>query len=66
MYTAKGTSAFVVPLANVLKAYTGSWHAVFVVATIMNLIVVGLALFVVRPIRLSTAGKQSAVGQPAE
>ena len=37
MYTAKGTSAFVVPLANVLKVHTGSWHAVFVVASIMNL-----------------------------
>jgi hypothetical protein len=37
-----------------------------VVATIMNLIVVGLALFVVRPLRLSTASKQSAVGQLAE
>jgi OFA family oxalate/formate antiporter-like MFS transporter len=67
MYTAKGTSAFVVPLANVLKAYTGSWHSVFVVATIMNLIVVGLALFVVRPIRLSAAdNNKSAVGQLAE
>ena len=30
LYTAKGLSAFVVPLANMLKAYTGSWHAVFV------------------------------------
>ena len=33
LYTAKGVSAFVVPLANVLKSYTGSWHAVFVVAS---------------------------------
>jgi OFA family oxalate/formate antiporter-like MFS transporter len=68
MYTAKGTSAFVVPLANVLKAHTGSWHAVFVVASIMNLIVVGLALFVVRPMRrsMSATQEQNAVGQPAE
>ena len=68
MYTAKGTSAFIVPLANILKANTGSWHAVFVVASIMNLIVVGLALFVVRPMRrsMSVAQEQSAVGQPAE
>ncbi len=68
MYTAKGTSAFVVPLANVLKVHTGSWHAVFVVASIMNLVVVALALFVVRPMRrsMSAAEKQSAVPQPAE
>jgi OFA family oxalate/formate antiporter-like MFS transporter len=68
MYTAKGTSAFVVPLANILKAHTGSWHAVFVVASIMNLIVVGLALFVVRPMRrsINAAQEQSAVAQLAE
>ena len=40
LYTAKGLSAFVVPLANILKAYTGNWHAVFFVAAIMNFIVV--------------------------
>ena len=66
MYTAKGVSAFVVPLANVLKAHTGSWHSVFVVASIMNLIVVAMALFVVRPMRLSSAEKQKAVAQAAE
>ena len=68
LYTAKGLSAFVVPLANILKSHTGSWHSVFVVASIMNFIVVGLALFVVRPMRisLSTSQNKSAVGQPAE
>jgi OFA family oxalate/formate antiporter-like MFS transporter len=69
LYTAKGLSAFVVPLANVLKSYTGTWHAVFVVASIMNFIVVGLALFVVRPWRLSLSASQkneSAMGQLAE
>jgi OFA family oxalate/formate antiporter-like MFS transporter len=69
LYTAKGLSAFVVPLANVLKSYTGSWHSVFVVASLMNFIVVGLALFVVRPWRLSLAESQkneSTVGLPAE
>jgi MFS transporter, OFA family, oxalate/formate antiporter len=68
MYTAKGVSAFGAPLANVLKTYTGSWHSVFVVASIMNIIVVAMALFVVRPMRLSmsAAEKQNAVAQPAE
>ncbi len=51
LYTAKGASAFLVPLANVLKNATGSWHAVFVVTAIANFVVVALALFVLRPLR---------------
>lgn len=70
LYTAKGLSAFVVPLANILKSYTGDWHAVFVVAAVMNFIVVALALFVVRPMRISISASENksktAVGQPAE
>ncbi|MGB8669534.1 MAG: oxalate/formate MFS antiporter, partial [Pseudolabrys sp.] len=31
LYTAKGTAALLVPLANVLTSATGSWHAVFYV-----------------------------------
>jgi OFA family oxalate/formate antiporter-like MFS transporter len=70
LYTAKGLSAFLVPLANVLKGYAGGWQAVFAVAAIMNFLVVALALFVVRPMRLSISASQSnenrAVGQAAE
>src|SRR5271167_1257533 len=44
LYTAKGTSAFLVPLANVIESHTGSWHGVFVVTAIMNIAVVALAL----------------------
>jgi OFA family oxalate/formate antiporter-like MFS transporter len=51
LYTAKGTSAFLVPFANVLKSATGSWGTVFLVAAAMNVLVVVLALFVLRPIR---------------
>ena len=51
LYTAKGASAWVVPLASVLKNYTGHWHAVFVIATIMNFAVAALALFVLKPMR---------------
>jgi len=51
LYTAKGASAFLVPLANILKSATGSWHAVFVVTALMNFIVVALALFVLKPLR---------------
>ena len=51
LYTAKGVAAFLVPLANLIKAATGSWHMVFVVTAIMNFVVVALALVVLRPLR---------------
>ncbi len=56
LYTAKGVAAFMVPLANVLKAATGSWHAVFVITAIMNFVTVALALFVLRPLRSRQTG----------
>lgn len=65
LYTAKGLSAFAAPLANILKDYSGNWHSVFFVAAVMNFVVVGLALFVVRPMRqsISAAEKKASVGQ---
>jgi len=51
LYTAKGTSAWVVPLASLLKDYSGHWHWVFTIATIMNLTVAALAFFVLKPAR---------------
>jgi len=51
LYTAKGTAAWLVPLANVLKSHTGSWHAVFMVATVLNVAVALAALFVLKPMR---------------
>lgn len=51
LYTAKGTSAWLVPLASVLRASTGSWHAVFVVSAVGNALVVLAALLVLRPLR---------------
>jgi OFA family oxalate/formate antiporter-like MFS transporter len=51
LYTAKGTSALLVPFANVLKGATGSWQAVFMVAAGMNVLVVILAVGVLLPIR---------------
>jgi MFS transporter, OFA family, oxalate/formate antiporter len=52
LYTAKGASAFLVPVANLVKSATGGWHLVFVVTAIMNFVVVALALFVLKPLRL--------------
>ena len=57
LYTAKGTSAFLVPVANVIKSYTGTWHAVFAVTALMNIVVVALALFVLKPMRARQMAK---------
>ena len=55
LYTAKGTSALLVPTANLIKNATGSWYAVFLVAATANFIVVLMALFVVKPMRRAQA-----------
>jgi MFS transporter, OFA family, oxalate/formate antiporter len=57
LYTAKGTASLLVPLANVLTAATGSWHAVFYVAAILNIIAALLAIFVLKPMRISQMAK---------
>jgi len=54
LYTAKGTASLLVPLANVLTSATGSWHAVFYVAAILNIIAAVMALAVLRPMRRRT------------
>ena len=66
LYTAKGTSALLVPFANWIREASGSWWTVFVVAAVMNFVVVGLALFVLKPMRRAQAGAAVAVErQPA-
>jgi OFA family oxalate/formate antiporter-like MFS transporter len=64
LYTAKGTSAFLVPVANMIKVSTGSWHMVFLVTAIMNILVVALALFVLKPMRarMMAQGGSGALG----
>jgi len=52
LYTAKGTASLLVPLANVLTVATGSWHAVFNVAAVLNIVAAFMALFLLKPIRL--------------
>ena len=51
LYTAKGTAALLVPFANVLQGFTGSWVAVFIVAAVSDLLVAFLAVAVLRPMR---------------
>jgi OFA family oxalate/formate antiporter-like MFS transporter len=51
LYTAKGTASLLVPLSSVLATTTGSWHTVFIVASVMNAIAALMAWFVLRPMR---------------
>src|SRR5215467_9620487 len=51
LYTAKGTASLLVPFGNVLTSATGSWHAVFYVAAILNIVAAITALAVLRPMR---------------
>ena len=57
LYTAKGTASLLVPLASVLTAWTGSWHAVFYVAATLNIIAAVMAIFVLKPMRIKTMAK---------
>ena len=57
LYTAKGTAALLVPLANVLTTATGSWHAVFYVAAILNIVAAVMALVVLKPMRIKAMAK---------
>jgi OFA family oxalate/formate antiporter-like MFS transporter len=52
LYTAKGTASLLVPLANVLTSATGSWHAVFYAAAILNIVAAVMALAVLKPMRM--------------
>jgi len=59
LYTAKGTAALLVPLGNVLTTATGSWTAVFVVASALNIIAAILALAALRPMRMRVMANES-------
>jgi OFA family oxalate/formate antiporter-like MFS transporter len=67
LYTAKGTAALLVPLANVLTNATGSWHAVFYVAAVLNIVAAVMALALLKPMRkLAMAKHRSPQAHPAQ
>ncbi|CAN5385488.1 oxalate/formate MFS antiporter [soil metagenome] len=57
LYTAKGTASLLVPLSSVLATATGSWHSVFIVASVMNAAAALLAWFVLKPMRRAHMNK---------
>jgi OFA family oxalate/formate antiporter-like MFS transporter len=64
LYTAKGTAALLVPLANVLVSTTGDWKSVFWIAAIMDVIAAIMAIAVLKPMRASHHAALAA-SQPA-
>ncbi len=68
LYTAKGTAALLVPLSNLLTVATGNWHAVFIIAAIMNAVAAVMALLVLKPMRRARvqaiAGVQGQAHEP--
>ena len=51
LYTAKGTAALLVPLANLLVMATGGWKIAFIIASVLNLVAAVMALIVLKPMR---------------
>ncbi|HEY2783253.1 MAG TPA: oxalate/formate MFS antiporter [Steroidobacteraceae bacterium] len=51
LYTAKGTSSLLIPLANVLKSSAGSWVPVLWIAGALPIVAAVLAIFVLQPMR---------------
>jgi len=59
LYTAKGTAALLVPFTSVITAATGSWHAVFMLASGMAAASALLALLVLKPMRRAHAARHA-------
>jgi OFA family oxalate/formate antiporter-like MFS transporter len=58
LYTAKGVAALLVPLANVLASATGSWTAVFAVASAFSILSAALALLALKPARVRAMARK--------
>jgi OFA family oxalate/formate antiporter-like MFS transporter len=61
MYTAKGTAALLVPLANVMVAAKGNWHGVFITAAILNIVAALMAIVVLKPMRSAYTSRPTTV-----
>ena len=59
LYTAKGTAALLVPVANYMQQSSGSWDRVFLIAAGANILASLLALFVLKPWRRAVIAKAS-------
>jgi OFA family oxalate/formate antiporter-like MFS transporter len=55
LYTAKGTAALLVPLANVVTKSTGSWDTALVFGAVLAAVAGFMAIFVLKPMRIAHA-----------
>ena len=51
LYTAKGTAALLVPVANYMQQASGNWDQVFIIAAGANILASLLAIAVLKPWR---------------
>jgi OFA family oxalate/formate antiporter-like MFS transporter len=65
LYTAKGTAALLVPLANYLQQAQGVWDGVFLIAAGANILASILAIAVLKPWRRSVVAKSQAAAAPS-
>lgn len=66
MYTAKGTAALLVPLANVMVAAKGNWHGVFITAAILNILAAVMAVAVLKPMRSGYTSRTGSIDAGAK
>src|SRR5215813_15401873 len=59
LYTAKGTAALLVPLANYVQQTSGSWDKVFLIAAGANILASLLAIAVLKPWRKAVIAAQT-------
>ena len=57
LYTAKGTAALLVPVANYMQQSSGTWDAVFIVAAGANILASLLAIALLKPWRKTVVAK---------
>ncbi|MBN8938296.1 MAG: oxalate/formate MFS antiporter [Rhizobiales bacterium] len=63
LYTAKGTAALLVPLANYLQQSSNSWDGVFLIAAGANILASILAIAVLKPWRRGVVARSQAAAE---
>ena len=62
LYTAKGTAALLVPIANYVQQTSGSWDKVFLIAAAANILASLLAVVALKPWRRSVVAQAGETG----
>jgi len=65
LYTAKGTASLLVPIGSILKASTGSWVPIFIVAIAFDFTAALLAVFALKPLSQRWVSRATAGMAPA-